>query len=99
VHHGAALRALSKDDLAQRIEADPDGAEVAARLRAILDYALLLTREPAAVGSEQVDRLRSAGLTEEEIHRVVLVVAYFSFVNRVAEGLGIELESPGGEAP
>jgi alkylhydroperoxidase family enzyme len=56
-----------------------------------------LTRDPAATGPEQVDRLRSAGLTDEEIHRVALVTAYFSFVNRVAEGLGVELESPGEE--
>ncbi len=59
----------------------------------MLDYALRLSRDPAAVGSERIDRLRSAGLSDEEIHRVALVVAYFNFVNRVAEGLGVELES------
>lgn len=59
----------------------------------MLDYALGLTRDPVAVGPEQIEPLRSAGLSNEEIHRVALVTAYFNFVNRVAEGLGVELES------
>lgn len=58
----------------------------------MLDYALRLTREPGRIQPEHIDQLRSAGLTDEEIHRVALVVAYFNFVNRVAEGLGVELE-------
>lgn len=59
----------------------------------MLDYALQLTREPGRIQSEHIDQLRSAGLTDQEIHRVALVAAYFNFVNRVAEGLGVELES------
>lgn len=92
-HHGAALRSLCKNDLPERITADPDGVAVPIRLRRMLDYALLLTREPGRIQREHIDQLRSAGLSDEEIHRVALVVAYFNFVNRVAQGLGIELES------
>jgi alkylhydroperoxidase family enzyme len=58
----------------------------------MLDYALHLTRTPNRIRSEHIDQLRSAGITEEEIHRIALVVAYFNFVNRVAQGLGVELE-------
>ncbi len=58
----------------------------------MLDYALLLTRTPAQVAAKDVESLRQAGLSDEEIHRVAAVVAYFSFVNRIAEGLGVELE-------
>jgi uncharacterized peroxidase-related enzyme len=92
-HHGAALRQLSRDDLPDRITADPDGTPLPSRLRAMLDYALALTRRPAEVGPEQVVALRQAGLSDEEIHRVASVVAYFNFVNRIAEGLGVELEA------
>jgi uncharacterized protein YciW len=67
--------------------------EVPGRLRAILDYALRLTRDPRGIAPEHIAELRSTGLTDEEIHRVALVVAYFNFVNRVAEGLGVELET------
>ncbi len=60
----------------------------------MLDYALLLTRRPREVRQEQVEKLRAAGLTDEEIHRVAAVAAYFNFVNRIALGLGVELEVP-----
>jgi alkylhydroperoxidase family enzyme len=59
----------------------------------MLDYALALTRRPGEVGAEHVVALRKAGMTDEEIHRVASVVAYFNFVNRIAEGLGVELEA------
>ncbi len=58
----------------------------------MLDYALTLTRDPGSVGRGHVERLLAAGLTEPEVHRVASVVAYFNFVNRIAEGLGVELE-------
>ena len=84
---------MSKDDLADRLAADPDGADVPPHLRAILDYALLLTRRPNDVTAASVGALRSAGLSNAEIHRVASVTAYFAFVNRIAEGLGVELET------
>lgn len=58
----------------------------------MLDYALALTRRPAEVGVEHVAALRGAGLNDAEIHRIAAVAAYFNFVNRIAEGLGVELE-------
>ena len=67
---------------------------VPVRLRSILDYALLLTRRPRGVGRAAVEKLRTAGLTDAEIHRVAAVAAYFNFVNRIAEGLGVSLEEP-----
>ncbi len=39
------------------------------------------------------DRLREAGLTDEAIHDAASIVAYFNFVNRIALGLGVELET------
>lgn len=59
-----------------------------------MDYALSLTRAPDTAGPAHVDSLRRTGLGDDEIHRVAAVVAYFNFVNRIAEGLGVELESP-----
>jgi uncharacterized protein YciW len=60
----------------------------------MVDYALLLTRRPQEIERRHVEALRQAGLSDEEIHRVAAVAAYFSFVNRVALGLGVELEPP-----
>lgn len=39
-----------------------------------------------------IENLRSAGLSDRQILEVALITAYFSFVNRIAQGLGVELE-------
>jgi uncharacterized peroxidase-related enzyme len=90
-HHAAALRAYWKDEERVRALADDHRAVgLAPRERAILDYAVLLTREPAAVREQDVETMRGAGLSDEEILNVNLVASYFNFVNRIAEGLGVE---------
>jgi uncharacterized peroxidase-related enzyme len=61
-------------------------------LRALLVYAGKLTRVPAAVTREDFDALRAAGYTDEAVLHAVEVTAYFAFVNRLADGLGVELE-------
>jgi alkylhydroperoxidase family enzyme len=39
-----------------------------------------------------VEELRCAGWTDEEIHRAAQVIAYFNYINRMADGLGVDLE-------
>lgn len=40
-----------------------------------------------------VERLRDYGLSDRDIVDANQVVAYFNYVNRIADGLGVELES------
>ena len=56
------------------------------------DYARKLTLTPAAVGAADVDTLRAHGLDDATIHDVIQVVAYFNYVNRIAEGVGTDAE-------
>ncbi len=72
---------------------DPVDAPLAARGRALVALALKLTRTPAGMHEADVRTLRAVGLSDRGVHDVVAVVAYFNFVNRVAHGLGVELES------
>lgn len=72
--------------------ADPRAAPVTPMDRAMIDYALELTRTPSAITAERVAALRTAGFDDRGIHDICLVTAYFAFVNRVADGLGVELE-------
>lgn len=58
----------------------------------MLDYAAKLTTTPAAVTSEDIDRLREAGFNPRAIHDICAITAYYAFVNRIADGLGVELE-------
>ncbi|MFN2398152.1 MAG: carboxymuconolactone decarboxylase family protein [Gemmatimonadaceae bacterium] len=72
--------------------ANPEMAPLGARSRALVRYAVKLTRSPAAVTQTDLVPLREAGLDARGIHDVAAVVAYFNFVNRIALGLGVELE-------
>lgn len=71
---------------------DPDGCELSPRERAIVDYALKLTRTPGEMASGDLDPLRGAGLDDTAILFLADAVSYFAYVNRLADGLGIELE-------
>ncbi len=65
------------------------------RLRAILTFAEKLTLAPRQVREEDHEPLRAAGLEDRGILEVVEVTAYFNFVNRLADGLGVSLEPRG----
>ena len=72
--------------------ADPERAPLAGADRAIVAYALKLTRNPRGMRRADVEALRAAGLSDAEILEVALVTAYYNYTNRVAEGLGVEPE-------
>ncbi|MCA1561625.1 MAG: peroxidase [Acidobacteria bacterium] len=61
--------------------------------RALIDYTDKLTRNPRRMCASDVESLRSAGLDDRAVHDACAIVAYFAFVNRIADGLGVELES------
>ena len=68
----------------------------------MLDYTVRLTREPWAVTGSDVEALRGAGFGDDGILDIAQVTAYFAFVNRLADGLGVQLEpqrAGGGEVP
>ncbi len=60
--------------------------------RALCDHAIKLTRAPASVRPADLDRLRQLGLTDRAIHDATQVIAYFNYINRIADGLGVDLE-------
>ena len=78
------------------MEADFESAGLDPRRRAILDYAAKLTRTPASMVEADVEALRSAGLSDTDVLHVAEVVGYYAYVNRIADGLGVELEPEGG---
>jgi alkylhydroperoxidase family enzyme len=72
------------------------GAAPDARSQRLLSFALKLTRAPHTIEASDVRALRDSGLGDGGIHDAAAVTAYFNFVNRMALGLGVELETPGG---
>lgn len=58
----------------------------------MLEYAEKLALEPAQIRQADVDALRAVGFSDRAISDIVQTVAYFSYINRVAHGLGVDLE-------
>ena len=60
--------------------------------RALCDFALKLTKTPAAMTERDVAQLRGVGLDDVAINDAVQVIAYFNYINRIADSLGVDLE-------
>ena len=59
---------------------------------ALCEYTEKLTLGPADVGPADIESLRVAGFDVEAISSATQVVAFFNYINRIAEGLGVPLE-------
>ena len=101
LHHGAGLRRLltvkkvsevEQDRLVDALTREHQSAEIADADRAMLDYARKLTLTPAAIDAADVDELRTQGFDDRGIHDICSITAYFGFVNRIADGLGVDVE-------
>jgi uncharacterized peroxidase-related enzyme len=85
VAHGAILRVRTKDpEIADRVASNPWGVELSRRERAIVDLALLVATDSAALTEAELDDARAAGLTDEEIWDVGAITALFAMSNRLA---------------
>ena len=60
--------------------------------RALCDLALKLTLTPGAMTGTDIDRLRDRGLDDDAITIAVQVIAYFNYINRVADALEVDDE-------
>ena len=70
---------------------DYQTADLDSQTRGILDFATKLTREPAKMKESDVQELRSLGLDDAQILSVVGVTCLFNFMNRLADGLGVDI--------
>lgn len=90
VAHGAALReALGDPVLADRITLDYRRAGLDERRTTILDLAVKITRAPLDCGPDDLARLRSLGLADEEVWDVIEIAAMYNFTNRLALATGM----------
>ena len=78
------MKAVARDHRAAGLEE---------RTVAMLDFVFGISEVPPRSSAEAVEGLRRHGWTDRAILDMVQVAAYFAFVNRIADGLGVELES------
>ena len=91
--HADDLRAEgAADELARHAAHDYRQADLSPRERALCDFAVKLTHLAAEVDQPDVDALRAQGLDDAAISDAIQLVAYFNYVTRVADGVGIDDE-------
>jgi uncharacterized peroxidase-related enzyme len=88
--HAEFLRRVSLDEgLAAALRRDYREAGLSEQDRAMLDFAVQLTKNPASVGPDDVGRLRKVGFDDRAILQITLLAAWFNYINRVADALGV----------
>jgi uncharacterized peroxidase-related enzyme len=71
------------------LEDDYTTAPIPDRERVMLDYVVQITRDATRVGPSHHDRLRAAGFDDRAILQITLIAAWFNYINRVADALGV----------
>jgi len=93
VHHSEALEAVENDPEAiRKLLKEFSTKHESQRSKALLAYAAKLTLDPKDITQDDIKDMRDAGLTDAEILRANLIASYFNFSNRIALGLGVDLE-------
>ncbi|NIA27275.1 MAG: peroxidase-related enzyme [Desulfobulbaceae bacterium] len=89
-HHAEALRRYIRDDEMLESLSTADGLEtLEPRLSNIVRHAEKLTSAPGAMTESDLGELRAVALSDSDILDLTLIVSYFNFVNRIAQGLGV----------
>jgi uncharacterized peroxidase-related enzyme len=82
--HGNAVRQLGDPVLGEMMVMNYRAARLSKRQRAMLDFAVKLTREPWEVEEEDRERLRRAGFNDRDIWDIASVAAFYNMTNRLA---------------
>jgi uncharacterized peroxidase-related enzyme len=75
-------------------QAPPD-TELSAADRAMLDFAVKLTRDSRSATRQDIEALRALGFSDTAIHDIVQITGFFAYYNRLVDGLGIDPEPEG----
>lgn len=67
-------------------------ARLSERERALCEFAEKLTLTPAQINRSEIEKLRAVGLSDKDVLDAVEVISYFNYINRIADGLGVDLE-------
>jgi len=86
--HGAAVRQLSGDPvLGELMVMNFRAADLSTRQRAMLEFAVKLTEEPAKIVEEDRQALRDAGFSDRDIWDIASTAAFFNMSNRLAAAI------------
>jgi uncharacterized peroxidase-related enzyme len=84
---------LELDAFVHQAVRDWRGCRLPPAVRALVAHAEKVTGKPATCAAADIAGLRQSGWSDAAIHDAVQVVAYFNYINRIADALGVEPES------
>ncbi|HXO85931.1 MAG TPA: hypothetical protein VN803_10465 [Gemmatimonadales bacterium] len=76
-------------ELVEALEEDYTKAPISEAERAMLDYVVQMTRDATRIGPQHHARLRDVGFDDRGILQMTLIAAWFNYINRVADALGV----------
>ena len=83
--HGAAVRQLSGDPaLGEQMVMNYRVADLEPKQRAMIDFAVMVTEDPARIVESDRQRLRDAGYSDRDIWDISAVASFFNMTNRMA---------------
>jgi len=90
IAHGAILRIRAKNPrIADQLATNYKTAEITARERAILDFAVKVAAAAADLTEHDRQAARAAGLTDEDLWDIAAITAFFAMSNRLASATGM----------
>jgi len=85
VAHGAILRIRAKNPLiADQVAVNYRKADITARQKAMLDFAMLISQEAQSIDEDDFDDLRAHGFSDEDIWDIGAIAGFFGLSNRMA---------------
>ncbi len=75
--------------LVAALEEDYTRAPISAQDRVMLDYVVQLTKDATRINPKYHERLRAVGFDDTGILQITLIAAWFNYINRVADALGV----------
>lgn len=92
-HHSDALYRLTKNkDYVKKFREDFRSVYLAPLEIKMLEFCERLTHEPHFHFQKDVEELKAEGVDDETLLAIVMVAGYYNMVNRIIQGLGVELE-------
>lgn len=90
IAHGAILRIRAKDPLvADQVAVNYRKADLTSAQKAMLDFALKVTKESRSISEEDFDTLHAEGFSDEDIWDIAGIAAFFGMSNRMANVLSM----------
>ena len=79
-------------EMVAALEKDYTTAPITPQEHVMLDYVVKLTKDATRVWKDDHERLRAAGFEDKAILQITLIAAWFNYINRVADALGVGRE-------